>query len=51
MELAERVENSTPNLPTKIIPTKIRWLKTSGKTTNPFKSRFCLSQILQNPEA
>ena len=45
---------STPNLPTKIIPTKIAWLKTSGEFPMgmyipPPNLRFCLSQTLWNP--
>ena len=46
----------TPNLPTKSIPTKIRWLKVPGNPLwtwefHPLKSRLCLSQTLWNPES
>ena len=43
-----------PDLPTKIIPTKIRWLKISGRLpmdekSHPLNLRLCLSQTLWNP--
>ena len=48
---------STYNLPTKIIPTKICWLKLSGKFAmdmriqlHPLSLRLCLNQTLWNPE-
>ena len=47
----------TPNLPTKTIPTKTSWLKTSGKCPlwtwefHPLQLRLCLSQTLWNPES
>ena len=48
---------ATPNLPTKIISTKIRWLKGNMGNSlwtwefHPLKLRFCLSQTLWNPES
>ena len=46
----------TPNLPTEIIPTKIPWLKLSGKSPMdmripPLKLRLCSSQTLWSPES
>ena len=46
--------NTTPNLPTTIIPPKIRWLKLSGNMDmriHPLESRLWLSQTLWNPES
>ena len=46
----------TPNLPTKIIPTKTCWLKLSGKSLwtwefRPLRLRLCSSQTLWNPQS
>ena len=47
---------TAPNLSTKLIPTKICWLKVSGKIPvdlgiPPLKLRLCLSQTPWNPES
>ena len=48
-------EGRAPDLPTKVVPTKIHWLRLSGKFPpwtrefHPSESRFCLSQTLWNP--
>ena len=44
------------HLPAEIIPTKIRWLKLSGRSPMdiiipPLKIKLCLSQTLRNPES
>ena len=45
------MKKDTPNLPTKIIPTKIRWLIISGWEFHTLELRFCLSETLWNPES